>query len=71
MVASDLSDNLFINYILVIMIEIPAILFCTYAMDKIGRKPCLAYSQILAGVACIAAGFLIDFDPRIPVSLLF
>ena len=53
------------------MVEIPANLFCTYAMGKFGRKRCLSYSQILAGVTCIAAGFLVDFDPRIPVSLQY
>ena len=68
MVASDLSDDLFLNFILVLMVEIPANLFCTYAMGKFGRKKCLSYSQILAGVSCIAAGFLVDYDPRIPVS---
>ena len=68
MVASDLSDDFFLNNILIILIEIPGILFCCYAMDKFGRKPCLAYSQMIAGIACVAAGFLIGFDPRIPVS---
>ena len=68
MVAADLSDNIFVNYLLVILVEIPAIIACTYVMDKLGRKPCLAYSQILAGVTCVIAGFLIDYDPIIPVS---
>ena len=53
------------------MVEIPGNLFSYYAMNKFGRKKSLTYCQILAGVTCIAAGFLVDFDPRIPVSLQY
>merc|ERR1712203_230247 len=38
-------------------------------MGKFGRKPLLAYSQILAGVTLIAAGLLINYDPLIPTIL--
>ena len=68
MVASDIGDNVFLNFSLVLGIELPAILFATYGLDKFGRKPLLAYSQILAGVTLIAAGLLINYDPLIPVS---
>ena len=70
MAASDLSSDLFVNYILVILVEIPANFFCIYAMDKFGRKPLLVFSQILAGVACIAAGLLTEYSDIswLPVS---
>ena len=71
MVASDIGDNLFLNFILVLGIELPAILFATYGLDRFGRKPLLAYSQILAGVTLIAAGLLMDYDPLIPVSFVW
>jgi len=61
MAASDLSDDVFVNFILVILIEIPANFFCVYAMDKFGRKPLLVFSQILAGVSCIAAGLMTEY----------
>ena len=61
MAASDLSSDLFVNYILVILVEIPANFFCIYAMDKFGRKPLLVFSQILAGVACISAGLSTEY----------
>ena len=61
MAASDLSDDVFVNFILVILIEIPANFFCVYAMDKFGRKPLLVFSQILAGVACIVAGLMTEY----------
>ena len=70
MVASDIGDNVFLNFSLVLGIELPAILFATYGLDKFGRKPLLAYSQILAGVTLIAAGLFINYDPLIPVSFL-
>merc|ERR1719273_2960 len=69
MVASEIGDNMFLNFILVLRIELPAILFATYGLDKFGRKPLLAYSQILAGVTLIAAGLLINYDPLIPTIL--
>ena len=68
--ASDLSEDLFVNYLLVISVEIPANFFCVWAMDRFGRKKVLSCSLILAGAACIAAGLLTDFDSWIPVSIL-
>lgn len=58
MTASTLSTNIFLNYTLVILVEIPAHFFCIYVMNVWGRKPILCFCQILSGVACIAAGFL-------------
>ena len=71
MAASDLSSDLFVNYILVILVEIPANFFCVYAMDKFGRKPLLVFSLILAGVTCIAAGLLAEYTDIswLPVSI--
>ena len=70
MTASSLSDNLFLNYTLLILVEIPASFFCVYAMDKFGRKPILALAQMLAGVTCIAAGLLSDVSTWLPVSAI-
>ncbi len=67
MTASSLSDNLFLNYTLLILVEIPASFFCVYAMDRLGRKPLLALSQILAGVTCVSAGLLSDVSTWLPV----
>ena len=41
MVASEIGDNMFLNFILVLGIELPAILFATYGLDMFGRKPLL------------------------------
>ena len=72
MAASDLSADVFVNFILVILIEIPANFFCVYAMDKFGRKPLLVFSQILAGVSCIAAGLMTEYYAGwLPVSIIW
>lgn len=60
MTASSLSDNLFLNFTLLILVEIPANIFCIFVMDRCGRKPVLAFCQILAGVTCITAGLVSD-----------
>ena len=67
MTASNLSDDIFVNYILVVIVELPANIFCVYAMDKFGRKPLLTCSQIVAGITCIAAGLTTGLNPWIPV----
>jgi len=58
MAASSLSDNIFLNYTLLILVEIPANILVYLLMDKVGRKPILSGCQILSGVACVAAGLL-------------
>ena len=67
MVASDIGESVFLNFSLVLGTELPAILFATYGLDKWGRKLVLSGCQIMAGVSLIAAGFLMDYDPLIPV----
>lgn len=58
MAASSLTEDIYQNFFLVIVVEIPAQIFCMLTMDRIGRKPLLGFSQILAGCACIAAGLV-------------
>ena len=67
MTASNLSEDIFVNYILVVFVELPANIFCVYGMDKFGRKPLLTVSQIVAGTTCIAAGLCTGLNPWIPV----
>jgi MFS transporter, OCT family, solute carrier family 22 (organic cation transporter), member 4/5 len=58
MSAGSLSDNIFINLILLSLIEIPSYIACIFLMDLTGRKIILVYSMILTGVGCIASGFM-------------
>ena len=52
------SDNIFLNYTLVILVEVPANFFCLKALDLWGRKPILTSCQILSGISCMVAGFM-------------
>ncbi len=56
--AASLSDNIFLNYILLILVEIPAVFVCLYTLDAWGRKVTLATAQVLAGVSCMVAGLV-------------
>ena len=56
--ASTLTPDLYLNYSLAILVEIPAHFAALLLLDRLGRKPVLGYSQLLAGVTCIAAGFV-------------
>lgn len=60
MTASSLSANVFLNFTLLILVEIPAHFFCIVLMDTWGRKPVLSFCQILSGLSCILAGFAED-----------
>ncbi len=56
--AAELSGDIFLDYTLLIAIEIPAHFFCIYMLDRWGRKPILSFSLILSGVSCIIAGLV-------------
>lgn len=53
----NLAGNTYGNFILSAFIEIPSYIFCILVMDGWGRKPVLVFTQVLAGVTCIIAGF--------------
>jgi len=56
--AATLTPDLYINFMLAILVEIPAHFACILTLDRLGRKPVLGFSQILAGVTCIGAGLV-------------
>jgi len=53
-----LTDDVFLSYILISLIEIPSYLFLVVMMDVWGRKPLFVFSMLVPGVACICAAFL-------------
>jgi len=53
-----LTDDPFLSYILVSLIEIPSYIFLFCAMDVMGRKPLFVLSMLIPGITCIAAAFL-------------
>jgi len=56
--AATLTPDLYINFLLAIFVEIPAHFALLLVLDRLGRKPVLGLSQILAGVTCIGAGLI-------------
>eukprot|EP00092_Neocalanus_flemingeri_P029516 GFUD01032052.1.p1 GENE.GFUD01032052.1~~GFUD01032052.1.p1 ORF type:complete len:317 (-),score=69.35 GFUD01032052.1:68-1018(-) len=56
--AATLTPDLYVNFMLAIFVEIPAHFALLLVLDRLGRKPVLGLSQILAGVTCIGAGLI-------------
>ena len=57
--ASDFGGhNIYINFILISLVEIPALPVAIYSSMKIGRKPTTAYSLIIGGVFCACVSFV-------------
>jgi len=60
--SSDISDDTYVNFILICLIEIPSYIFCILVMDMWGRRPILSFCQLLSGVCCITVGLLMESD---------
>lgn len=50
----SLSENVYLNFILCILIEAPAVIATQKAMDRFGRRNTLACALILAAISCFA-----------------
>ncbi len=66
----NLGTDVFVNMILVSLIEIPSLVACWLLMDKIGRKPLLVYALAITGIPCIAAGFTPDGAGKTALALI-
>lgn len=53
--SSALPGNKYINYILVNLVEIPAVIVAYHAMDRFGRKFTLITCMIISGIACVSS----------------
>ena len=53
-----LSDDVFLSYILVALVEIPAYTLVPLVLDVVGRKPLFVASLFVPGVCCVAAAYL-------------
>jgi len=54
----NLAGDIFVNTLLGVLIEAPGYLIALLTMDRFGRKPILVLCQLVAGCACIGAGFV-------------
>lgn len=48
----------YVNFVLSGAVEIPGYILCVFTMNYLGRRLSLALTMILAGVACVGAGFI-------------
>ena len=55
---ASLSDDLFMDFALSSLIEIPSYVLVLLLMDIVGRKPLFSSSLLLSGAACIVVGTL-------------
>jgi len=55
---ANLSDDLFTNFIVSSLIEIPADILVLLVMDIFGRKTLFSGSLLFTGISCIICGFL-------------
>ena len=67
--STTLAGDPYTNFCLNIFVEIPGYLFAMAVMDCWGRKPILAFCQILPGAACILAGLLVGNEPMAPLQV--
>eukprot|EP00794_Sanderia_malayensis_P010680 gene10680-11814_t len=72
--AADLSGNMYRDYILLSLVELPAIILAIYFCQKVGRKKTVLIPTFIGGLACIAAS-LIPTDKKhsnlIPLRVCF
>jgi len=59
----QITDNIFLSFILVCLVEAPAFLLAPILMDVFGRREVFALSQILPGLLCILAVLLLPGSP--------
>jgi len=53
-----MTDNFYLSFILVCLVEIPPYLALPFIIDYWGRKPLFAVTQLVPGLCCMAAAFL-------------
>ena len=53
-----MTDNVYLSFILVSLIEIPSHLVLPLLIDVVGRKPLFFLTQFIPGTCCITAAFI-------------
>lgn len=59
-----ISGNLYLNFMLVCLIEVPAGLVTWLLMERYGRRSSMCSSLVLTGVSCIAFLFIPDTEGK-------
>ena len=56
--ADELGGSLYLNYVMVSIVEFPSALLAIYFCDRVGRKKTCTFSLLLAGVLTLIVGFI-------------
>lgn len=56
--SSNIGNNVFVSFILTMLIEIPSYVFAWLALDRMGRKGTVMLMFMLGGISCILSGTL-------------
>jgi len=65
-----MTDNFYLSFILVCLVEIPPYILLPFVIDMWGRKPLFAVTQLVPGLCCIAAAFIKAGSPGYAVLAL-
>ncbi|KAL4235002.1 hypothetical protein ACF0H5_006641 [Mactra antiquata] len=66
--AGDLGSDLYLNFLLQTVVELPSTLLCYFLLDRIGRKPLTVGSMIVGGVALLGTIFTLIYLPDTPTA---
>ncbi|EFX66627.1 hypothetical protein DAPPUDRAFT_64502 [Daphnia pulex] len=56
--ANNISSKFYINYELIMLVEIPAYVFFIYITEKIGRRLTISAGLMISGLGCLITGLL-------------
>ena len=59
--SGDLGGDIFMNFFLQSLMDIPALVVVVVLLDRVGRKPIQVCSMIFGGVACLSTIFTIIY----------
>ena len=62
--SGDLGGDLFLNFFLQTIMDIPGRLAVLLLVDRIGRKPIQVGSMVIGGIACLSTIFTIIFGGK-------
>jgi MFS transporter, OCT family, solute carrier family 22 (organic cation transporter), member 4/5 len=66
----SLSGNMYLNFILVSLVEIPGCYFGLVTIEKFGRVPSFIGSMILCGITCVLCGYSETVSMQVTLFLI-